>query len=102
MANEADNALNDKLAAFSRRLDARVREFKERGEFSDIHEAFAETLKKRQEFVKERLDSAIHSGTTGGILKYEIERDFNGLPEDFAQWEKQLDAETMKGHAKRT
>jgi len=37
-----------------------------------------------------------------GHLKYEVERDFNGLAEEFLQWEKQLDAETMKRAGKPT
>jgi hypothetical protein len=91
MRNEDHDPLRDKLDAFSRRLDARVREFKERGEFSGMHEAFAESIRKRQASIKEKLDSAIHNGATCDLIKYEAERDFNGLIEEFLQWEKQLD-----------
>jgi hypothetical protein len=96
MSNEDHDPLRDKLDAFSRRLDARVREFKERGEFSGMHEEFAQSIRKRQASIKEKLDSAIHNGATCDIIKYETERDFNGLIEEFLQWDKQLDAETMK------
>ena len=48
MSNEDHDELRDKLDAFSRRLDARAREFKERGEFSDLHEPFLESIRKRQ------------------------------------------------------
>jgi hypothetical protein len=30
------------------------------------------------------------------LIKYEVERDLNGLIEEFVKWEKRLDAETMK------
>jgi hypothetical protein len=96
MSNEDHDELRDKFDAFCRRLDARTREFKERGEFSDIHEPFLESIRKRQTSIKSKLDSAIQHGAKRGIIKYEAERDFNGLIEQFEQWEKQLDAESMK------
>jgi hypothetical protein len=96
MTNEDHDPLRDKLDAFSRRLDARVREFKERGEFSGMPEEFTQSIPKRQASIQEKLDSAIHNGATRDLIKYETERDFNGLIEEFLQWEKQLDAETMK------
>jgi hypothetical protein len=96
MSHEDRDPLRDKFDAFSRRLDARVREFKEGGEFSDIQGAFLESIRKRQASIKEKLDSAIRNGATRDLIKYEAERDFYGLIEEFAKWEKQLDAETMK------
>jgi hypothetical protein len=101
MTNEDHDPLRDKLDAFSRRLDARVREFKERGEFSGMPEAFTESIRKRQASIQEKLDSAIHEGATRDLIKYEIERDFTGLIEEFLQWEKRLDAETMKQEGER-
>src|ERR1700730_4855270 len=96
MSNEDHDPLRDKLDAFSRRLDARIREFKERGEFSGMHEEFTQSIRKRQASIKEKLDSAIRDGVARDLIKYETERNFNGLIEEFLQWEKQLDAETMK------
>lgn len=96
MSNEQHDALRNKLDAFSRRLDARIREFKEQGEFSDTHEAFTESIRKRQASIKEKLDSAIQKGARWDLVKYEAERDFNGLIEEFALWEKRLDAETVE------
>ena len=96
MSNQDHDELRDKFDAFSRRLDARAREFKERGEFSDLHEPFLESIRKRRASIKKKLDSAIQRGAKWDIIKYEAERDFNGLIEQFEQWEKQLDAESMK------
>jgi len=101
MSKEDHDPLRDKFDAFSRRLDARGREFKEQGEFSGMHEAFTESIRKRQVSIQEKLDSAIHNGATRDLVKYEIERDFTGLIEEFAQWEKRLDAETMKREGER-
>jgi len=96
MSNEDHDELRDKLDAFSRRLDARTREFKERGEFSDMHEPFLESIRKRQASIKKKLDSAIQHGAKRDLIKYEAERDFNGLIEEVLRWEKQLDADSMK------
>jgi hypothetical protein len=96
MSHEDRDPLRDKFDAFSRRLDARVREFEERGEFSDMQGAFPESIRKRQASIKEKLDSALGSGATRDLIKYEAERDVNGLIEEFVKWEKQLDAEAMK------
>ena len=96
MGNEDHDELRDKFDAFCRRLDARTREFKERGEFSDMHEPFLESIRKRQASIKNKLDSAIQHSANRDIIKYESERDFNGLIEEFEQWENQLDAESMK------
>jgi Serine dehydrogenase proteinase len=57
-----------------RRLDARTREFKERGEFSDMHEPFLESLRKRQASIKNKLDSAIQHGAKRDLIKYEAAR----------------------------
>ena len=59
MRHEDRDPLRDRFDAFSRRLDARVREFKERGEFSDMQSAFLESIRKRQASIKEKLDSAL-------------------------------------------
>jgi hypothetical protein len=96
MGTKDHHPLRDKLDTFSRRLDARVREFKDRGGLSETHEAFTEDIRKRQAFLGEKLDSAIRKGAPWDVIKYEFELGFNALMEDFEQLEKQLDAETMK------
>ena len=66
-----------------------------------MHEAFTESIRKRQVSIQEKLDSTIHNGATRDLIKYETERDFTGLIEEFVQWEKRLDAETMKREGER-
>jgi|HubBroStandDraft_6_1064221.scaffolds.fasta_scaffold2364719_1 hypothetical protein len=69
--------------------------------FRVCHEAFTESIRKRQVSIQEKLDSTIHNGATRDLIKYETERDFTGLIEEFVQWEKRLDAETMKREGER-
>jgi hypothetical protein len=66
-----------------------------------MHGQFTESIRKRQASIKGKLDSAIHNGATCDLIRYEAERDFNGLIEEFVRWEKQLDAETMKQEGER-
>jgi hypothetical protein len=66
-----------------------------------MHEAFTQCIRKRQVSVQEKLDSARHNGATCDLIKYETERDITSLIEEFVQWEKRLDAETMKREGER-
>ena len=90
------DVLRRELAAFARRLDAREREFREQGAFSDTYEVLNEEIRKRQAAIKGNFESALQKGATWDLLKYEFERDFNALSEEFARWEKRLDTETIK------
>jgi hypothetical protein len=94
--SDEDHDHRDKFDAFCRRLDARAREFTERGDFLGMHEPFLDSIRERQASIKTKLDSAIQHGATRDLIKYEAERDFNGLIEEFLQWEKQLDADSTK------
>lgn len=96
MISSDHDVLRDRLDAFSRRLETRVHEFKERGAFSDAEEASAEGMRKRHAALKQKLDSAISKGATREVVKYEVERDFNSLFDDFALMERRLEAEAMR------
>jgi hypothetical protein len=101
MSNNDSRILKDRLDALSRKLDEAIRQFKERGEFSDVHEPFAEALRGRQASIRAKLEAAIENNTTWDIIKYEFYRDIDSLTDDLIRWEKQLDAMTMKrGKAK--
>jgi hypothetical protein len=94
------DALGDKLDALSARIETRLREIKQRGAFSGIRQSGMDEIRKRSAAIKEKLDAAIANGSRWGILKYELERDFHSLNEDFARFENRLDAATMKQSGK--
>jgi hypothetical protein len=94
------DALRDKLDALSHRIETSVREFEQRGAFSGVRDAGMEDIRKRSAAIKEKLHAAISDGGSWDILKYELERDFHSLNEDFALFEKRLDADTMKPSGK--
>lgn len=88
-----------RLDAFSKRLDARIREFQEHGDFSDAQASLTEDMRQRHDLIVERLNSAMMKGATWDVIRNEFKRDFNALIENFSNWEKQHDARTMK-HSK--
>ena len=53
-------------------------------------------FRKRSASIKEKLDAALSKGNMWDIIKYEFERDFHSLSDDFTLFEERLDAETMK------
>ena len=93
-------ALHEKLDSFSRRLDARARELRERGEFADVHETFVKPILERRDQFRKKLDSAIRNGTDWDLIKVEFTRDIESLISEFARMEERLDAETMKKAAR--
>jgi hypothetical protein len=102
MNNDDLQALRDKLDAFSHRLNARVSEFKKRGEFSDTQQPIADGIRKRRKAIRAKLNAAIRKGAMWDSIKYEFERDFNALSEEFLQWEERLDADAMKRKTRNT
>jgi hypothetical protein len=101
--NDRD-ALKDGLDALSRRIEARKRELNEQGVFSGIHTTGMDEFRKRSSSIREKLKTAISSGGSWDIVKYELERDFSSLYHDFEMFEERLDAEALKriGEARST
>lgn len=85
-----------KLDELDRRIDVKIREFKDRGEFSDVHDVFLAGVRKRHAAIRDRIDKALRDGMSWSLLEAEFQRDFNGLFEELMQWEDRLDAEAMK------
>lgn len=96
MSEEAD-ALRARFDAFSHRLDTKTREFKAMGRLE--REDAIESLRNRHQAMKTKLDRAIRTGAVSDLLKWEFERNFEGLLSDFSRLEKEFDATGM-GDAK--
>lgn len=88
--------LKAKLVEFSERLDACVRDLRERGEFTDAHRALIEELERRHNQVQKRLALAEANGTAWELVKSQTERDFSSLWDALLQLNEQLDADEMK------
>ena len=88
--------LEQKLTELARRIDARVREFREQGEFSNIHQETMGEMRRRYEQLQEKVDAAARQGSTWELIRNQLARDYRLLFDDFLRFEGHLDAETMK------
>jgi hypothetical protein len=90
------DAFRERLDALSSRIERRIRELQERGAFSGVHGDGMKDIRKRSAAIQAKLDAAIARGDRWDMLKYELERDFHSLNEDFQAFERRLDASIMK------
>jgi len=91
-----------KLADLSRRIDARSKEFKERGAFSDVHREIANRIRQHHDQLRVKVEGAVCEGATWGLIKAEFVRDYHGLFDDLLKFEEEIDAEAMKNRKPRT
>jgi hypothetical protein len=98
MSEAERDQMRARLDEFSRRLDARTREFKETGELSDLHQSLLRQIQGRHDRMQARLASAEASGSTWDVIKVELERDFRSVYDDLLLLNDRLDASQMKQH----
>jgi hypothetical protein len=94
MSNQ--DALRDKLDALSRRIEASRRKFESGGELPANMQTDHDDFLTRSASINQKINDAITSGASWDVIKYELERDFSSLSQDFEQFEKRLDDEQMK------
>lgn len=90
------DVLQDRLEALSGRIEASKRKFTEQGELTTNIDANLDGFHRRLAAISQKVNDAISKGDTGDIIRYELERDFGSLSEDFEQFEQRLDAEAMR------
>jgi hypothetical protein len=80
-------------------LDQRIREFKERGRFSDLDQEFLTKAQDRVDRLRTCVAEAEKHATAWDLLKAEAERDFAALAEDVERLARRSAAEFMKHRA---
>jgi hypothetical protein len=90
------DALKDRLDALSGRIEASMRRFTERGELPPAIQTDLGGFRTRSVTIAQKINDAISKGDTWDIMRYELERDFSSLSQDFEQFEERLDAEEMR------
>lgn len=87
-----------RLDDLGRRIDRRVDELIDKGEFSDVHKALAKGLKSTHARLKETVDSAAADTTRlkWRGLRDELVRDYNALIDRVGGFVEDLDADAMK------
>ena len=96
MIDEDIAAFHSTLDDLSHRIDARTREFKQNGEFSDVHEAMINQICQRQDKLRMKVDAAVREGTSWDLVRAEFIRDHSSIFDDLLQIEERLDADAMK------
>jgi hypothetical protein len=96
MSEAERDRMRARLDEFSRRLDARTREFQDRGELSDVHQSLVSQIQGRRDRLQARLASAEASGSAWQVIKAECERDFAAIDDDLLLLNERLDAGQMK------
>jgi hypothetical protein len=96
MSEAERSRMRAKLDEFSLRLDARAREFQERGDFLDVHQSLMTQIRRRHDQLQSKLVAAEANGTAWEVIKIEFERDLSSMYGDLLKLEEQSDADAMK------
>jgi hypothetical protein len=87
-----------RIDELGRRIDQRVEELQEKGEFSDVHDALAKGLKAAHAKLRDSVGSAAADTTRlkWRGLKDELTRDYNSFVDSVGRFVEHLDADAMK------
>jgi hypothetical protein len=97
MTDPEKSTFRKKLDELSARLHARANEFRQKGEFSDTHEALLNRIQQHHEALSKKVAEAEAKGTTWDLVKTELERDYSALFDNLLEFEERLDTESMRG-----
>ncbi|TBW40449.1 hypothetical protein EYW49_04525 [Siculibacillus lacustris] len=98
MFDASDRTLKRALDELGRRIRARTDDFRERGEFSDVHAGVFEDLEDRREALRAAVDAAVDEGHTGTALLRESRADLDALVADFEGMLFHTAAAEMRAH----
>ena len=96
MTNEDLAGFRMELDELSRRVDARMWEFGQKGEFSDVHRTSMDQIRQRHDLLKSKVNAAARDGTRWDLVKAELARDYSSIFDSLRQLEERLDADAMK------
>ena len=85
-----------KIDDFSERLDTRVRDMAQRGEFSDVHRSLSDRIRERRDRLQKKIQCAEKSNANGELVMLELERDFRAIFDDWELMVEERDADEMK------
>ena len=85
-----------KLDDFSERLDARIRDMAQRGEFSDVRQSLPDRIRERRDRLQTKIRCAEKSGANDELIMLELERDFRAVFDDWELMVEKRDADEMK------
>lgn len=95
MIRTHDHTLGD-LNKLDARIEFRIREFRERGEFSNIDDTYLDDLEEKRSKARQRLDAAVQRGNIITILGAEIRRELLAILDEVTRFIERLEATSMK------
>ena len=84
------------VTELSLRVDSRMREFEENGEFSQIHRELMTQIGDSRDQLRKKVEIAVAQGTTWDIIKAELARDYAAIFDNLLLFEERLEANAMK------
>lgn len=98
MTDETLQKLALSLDDLGRRIAVRIADFRDRGEFSDVHAAFFEGIDARRVALGREVAAASNHGEAGEVLRRETVRDVEALIGDFESMLFNTAAGEMRSH----
>lgn len=83
-------------AATATRIDSKVREFHELGEFADIRDAIHEDIQEHFRTLQKKVDAATRSGSSWRLIRAQFSRDVATIFDHFFESLERLDAAEMR------
>lgn len=99
MFDTSDRTLTKALDELGHRIRERMSEFRERGEFSDVHAGVFEHLEGRRAALRTAVGRAVDDGHAGAALLEEARADIDALIGDFEGLLFNTAATEMRAHA---
>lgn len=72
-----------KLSDLGNRIQARIDDLRERGEFSDVHAAAFAEIRARRDAMETGMEKAVATGSVGSAALIEVKRDVDALTDAF-------------------
>ncbi|MDJ0932629.1 hypothetical protein [Breoghania sp.] len=88
--------MRERLTRLLAAIDDTVKQLREKGELSSRHETYVGDLKKRQEELHAKLETAVRDNNVWDALKHELELDSSALISEFRSWAEDLDTAHVK------
>jgi hypothetical protein len=77
--------LTERLTDLAGRIEARITDLRERGEFSGVHAAAFADIRARRSALEERMEEAVAAGEAGRATLIELRRDVDALVDGFEE-----------------
>ena len=86
-----------RLDALAQEIEAKRRDWAQRGVFSDVHKDFLAKFDARRAQAGAKVDAALKANAPWSAFQAELERDYGGMWEEWSRELERMDAKAMRG-----